>query len=131
MKARCYNPNYWAYRHYGGRGIAVCERWLGPEGFRNFLTDMGKKPSPKHSLDRIDNDRPYSPENCRWATQKDQVRNSGRVRLVTIGEETQAVAAWAEHYGIKIHTVYNRLKRGWPIEIALSTPSHVPCTQVP
>lgn len=72
MRARCMNPNHHAYRHYGGRGITICERW---DSFENFIADMGRKPSPDRSLDRIDNDAGYSAENCRWATASEQINN--------------------------------------------------------
>jgi hypothetical protein len=72
MRQRCYSPNYTKFMDYGGRGITVCERW---NDFANFLADMGRKPSKRHSLDRIDNDGPYSQENCRWGTKRQQSRN--------------------------------------------------------
>lgn len=72
MKQRCYNPSYRSFDLYGGRGIKVCDRWLGKDGFINFIADMGLKPSKTHSLDRIDPSRGYSPENCRWGTRKQQ-----------------------------------------------------------
>lgn len=73
MRARCYNPKSIGYKNYGGRGIAVCEAWR--NDFRTFLADVGPKPSPRHSLDRIDNDGNYEPGNCKWSTPKEQVHN--------------------------------------------------------
>ena len=78
MKDRCYNPNNKSYKDYGGRGITVCDRWK--DSFENFLEDMGPKPSSKHSIDRINNDKKYEPNNCKWATQTEQNRNKRHQR---------------------------------------------------
>lgn len=87
MKKRCGNPEFIEYHLYGGRGIQVCQRWL--DCYDNFIADMGPRPSRKHSLDRIDSDGDYTPENCRWATHKEQVRNSRTVRPVRRGDGKQ------------------------------------------
>jgi hypothetical protein len=75
MRYRCNNPNHQSYKRYGGRGIKVCDRWQGRSGFKNFLQDMGKRPSNKYSIDRIDNDGDYTPDNCRWADSRTQSHN--------------------------------------------------------
>jgi hypothetical protein len=80
MVARCHNPKTPQYKNYGARGIAVCDRW---RLSANFISDMGPRPTPKHTLERDDNDLGYGPSNCRWATRKDQVRNKGRYRKTT------------------------------------------------
>lgn len=72
IRRRCYRPTDKWYHNYGGRGIQVCSRWF---KFENFLTDMGRKPSPRHSIDRVDNDGNYEPSNCRWATPEEQTLN--------------------------------------------------------
>lgn len=73
MRKRCYNPKHTSFKDYGGRGIVVCDEWV--DDFLQFVRDMGERPSEQHSLDRKDNDGPYSPANCRWATASEQVQN--------------------------------------------------------
>lgn len=106
-------------RRYKDRGISVDPRWL---TFENFLADMGSRPSPEHSLDRIDNDGPYSPDNCRWATRKEQMRNRSVKRLITAFGRTQMLAEWAEETGLLNITICARLRAGWSPEEAVSTP---------
>lgn len=117
---RCYNPNRGVFSHYGGRGIKVCERWL---SFANFFADMGPKPSPDHSIDRYpDQNGDYEPTNCRWATQKQQMRNVGYNHLVEFRGREMTIAEACEIAGLKEGAVRVRLYRGWSIERALSEP---------
>lgn len=119
MRSRCENPNDAAYGNYGGRGIAVCERW---QSFDNFYADMGDRPEGL-SLDRINNDGPYAPGNCRWASRSRQARNSRQSQLVTVGDETLAIADWSERHGVRPATIWARIARGWPAEAAVKTPT--------
>ena len=122
-KRRCTNPNARGFQDYGGRGIRVCERWSGENGFQHFLADMGRKPSKSHSIDRIDVNGNYCPENCRWATAKEQARNRTTTRLITHNGQTKCVTEWADELGIGYETLRVRLKRGWSVERALSKKS--------
>jgi len=115
MRTRCENPKAHAYPSYGGRGIKVCERW---HDFMNFLEDMGE-PSKGMSLDRIDNDGNYEPDNCRWASTSEQQRNTRRNHFLEFKGERKTVAEWANIVGLTGATIYKRLKRGWTIEDAL------------
>ena len=120
MKRRGKDPNRQDYRYYHGRGIKVSSRW---EKFENFFQDMGLPPTDKHTLDRIDNDGDYSPENCRWATRKEQARNTRNNRNITYNGETHCLAEWCEILHLKPHTFHNRIKQGWLEEEALFTPT--------
>ena len=124
MKMRCYSPKYRRYDLYGGRGIKVCDRWLGKEGFKNFLSDMGKKPSPKHTVDRIDVNGNYEPQNCRWVTQVEQIHNVDRTRKYTIDGITASLPQHSRRNGINPATVETRIRKlGWTMERAIKTPS--------
>lgn len=121
MKRRCYKPGFVGYENYGGRGIRICERWL--EDFANFYADMGPRPSPKHSIERIDVDGDYCPENCRWATKQEQARNTRANRWLEFDGKRMLLSDWARHLNMPITTLCNRLNTyGWSVERALTTP---------
>jgi hypothetical protein len=121
MKQRCLSPRCKDFGHYGGRGITICERWIGRTGFANFMADMGPRPSTKHSIDRKDNDGPYSPDNCRWATKTEQLNNTRCNRFIEHAGERLTIAEWSARTGIAQQTIGDRLSRGLPIELVLST----------
>jgi hypothetical protein len=125
MKRRCYNPRYREYHLYGGRGITICDRWR--TSFVNFLADMGKRPFPEASIDRINNAGNYEPGNCRWSTRLEQGQNTRKVRLLTFNGETMCLRAWARRIGITKRTLSVRLERGWPLDKALTTPRNESC----
>jgi hypothetical protein len=118
MIKRCYDPKNASYYSYGGRGITVCDRWL---EYENFQHDMGVRPH-NHSLDRIDNNAPYSPQNCRWATSHQQSRNRRSVRMLTHGDKTLCVTDWAPLVKIDRQTILRRLYAGWSTHDALTKP---------
>lgn len=118
MRRRCYNKNEVAYPNYGGRGITVCGAW---KKFSKFYADMGNIP-PGMTLDRIDNDMGYSPENCRWADRGEQSRNRRNNIIVTLEGETHSLMEWAAKYGVAYKTVHQRLRYGWTAEAAIKTP---------
>jgi hypothetical protein len=120
MIQRCTNPKNSNYKDYGARGIAVCARWL---DFSAFLSDVGPRPSPLHTLERINNNGKYEPGNCRWATRKEQARNTRTSRRLTAMGKTLTVAEWAERAGLKYTTLYRRLRAGWIAEEAIFAPA--------
>jgi hypothetical protein len=118
MIRRCTLPHHAAYASYGGRGIDVCARW---RDYWNFLADMGEKQDGQ-SLDRIDNDRGYSPDNCRWTDRHTQSRNRRTNTNLTHEGQTMTIVEWAILTGIRDTTIHERLKRGWSVHDALTRP---------
>lgn len=118
MKQRCLNPNHRSYHNYGGRGITICEQWL---TFENFLADMGQRPENTW-LERRDNNKGYTPENCYWATPSQQNRNTRRNHYVEHNGQRKLVVEWAEESGINKGALLMRIRKGWPMERALSEP---------
>lgn len=120
---RCHNPNNPTYHHYGGRGIVVCDRWR--ESFENFYADMGPRPKMarlrEHSIERVDNDGAYAPDNCRWATYTAQSRNRRNNRQITFRGVTRTVTDWEKETGLSVRL---RLNAGWSVERALTEPPH-------
>ena len=116
MKGRCNSPGHTEFARYGGRGIMVCGRWM---SFENFLEDMGKRPFGM-TLDRIDVNGNYCPENCKWSTAKEQARNKRNNVVLTIDGKSKTVAEWCENpAAAKDKTVYKRIKIGWPAREAV------------
>ena len=121
IKQRCYNPNERYYYNYGGRGITVCDEWLNnPEAFVNWCLSNGYKKGL--TLDRIDNNKGYSPNNCRWTTKKVQANNTRRNRVITYNNKTHTVAEWADIMNINYDILIHRLARGIDFEKAITTP---------
>lgn len=120
MRDRCENPGSSSYQHYGARGIYVCGQW---SSFEVFFEDMGSPP-PGHSLERIDNDGPYAPSNCRWASRTEQGRNKRNNHMLAAFGEEQCIAAWAQdpRCRVGLRTLVTRIWRGWDAESAISQP---------
>jgi hypothetical protein len=119
MLERCGNQDNSHWGSYGGRGITVCARW---RSFAAFRDDMGPKPSPTHSIDRINNDGNYEPGNCRWATRADQNRNKRNSRRLAFNGEVQTVAEWAVHLGMSRQALSYRLNHGWTLQRIFTEP---------
>lgn len=119
MRERCLSEKSDAYRNYGGRGIKICDRWR--DSFHDFTVDMGERPE-NTTLDRIDSDGDYIPENCRWASKKEQARGRRKTRWFVIDGEKMCLVDVAEKYNIKRETLHRRLKMGMSIELAVKYP---------
>jgi hypothetical protein len=113
-------PTLPEYKHYGGRGITVCDRWKGPDGFIHFLEDMGECPEGL-TLDRIDVDGNYELSNCRWISRTDNQRNQRRAKLITWNGQTKHFIEWAEELGLNPDTLRSRVfRKKWPLERAMT-----------
>lgn len=121
MNQRCHNERSTSFAQYGGRGISVCTQWRGDSGFLRFVEDMGPRPEG-FSIDRIDPNGNYEPANCRWASQEVQDNNKRHSALITVGGETLSQAQWARRSGLSKNTVAERIKDGWPPELAATLP---------
>lgn len=120
MKQRCLNPNDPSYARYGGAGIAVCERWVG--SFESFLSDMGERPE-RMTLDRIDGSNGYRPDNCRWASAPEQIRNRKPTRRLTVFNYDRPMLDWAKDCGLSSKIIAARIDSGWSPQAAITTAS--------
>lgn len=120
MNQRCTNPAASNFKHYGGRGVTICERWRA--SFAAFLADMGECPGAHMTLDRLDNSKGYEPGNCRWATMAEQNRNRSHCVMLTHNGITQNITDWAIALGMRPQTLTERLRLGWTPERALTQP---------
>lgn len=121
MIRRCYAPTFKYYADYGGRGITVCDRWREPSmGYYNFIEDMGLPKSPHSTIDRIDNDKGYSPDNCQWADPYVQANNKRSNRIITANGRSLSISQWARESGINYYTILSRIEKGWNPEKAVT-----------
>lgn len=121
MRGRCQNPNRPKYSIYGGRGITVCDEWQSFANFHKWAMANGYREDL--TIDRFDNDGDYCPENCRWATPLEQIRNRSNTLKATFAGETHTLAEWSRIVGLNYYLLRSRLKRGMDIETAFTTPS--------
>lgn len=117
IRTRCECPTATGYQWYGAIGRTVSDEW---KSFETFYHDMGQRPSPRHSIERVNNSLGYSKSNCIWATRPEQMRNMGRNHMITFEGRTQCLQAWADELGINKSTLRKRLKRGWSLERAFT-----------
>ena len=125
MKSRCYSKTFFAYKDYGGRGIKICDEWLGTSGLINFYNwAINNGYQDNLSIDRIDNNSDYSPQNCRWATPLQQQNNTRTNRLIEYNGETLTMSQASRKFNLNVHTLYNRLKKWGDIKRAIEEPIH-------
>ena len=126
MKARCYNKNHIHYYNYGGRGVTVCKEWLGEDGIKNFGEwALNNGYANNLSIDRIDNNGNYCPENCKWSTPLEQQNNTRYNRILEYNGEKLTLSQAARKYNLDIHTLYNRIKKWKDIKKCIETPIHI------
>lgn len=121
MKTRCLKPSHHSFHNYGGRGITICSEWM---SFEKFISDMGQ-PRLGQQIDRIDNNKGYFKENCRWASPKQNARNRRSSRNILYQGQTKTLAEWAESKGMKLGTLWARLDKGMDMESAMTTPIRI------
>ena len=120
MMSRCHRPKNKDFKNYGARGIFVCDKWRA--SFLDFMADMGPRPSAKHQIDRIDNSKGYGPNNCRWSTKREQMRNMRTNVIIESNGERKTMAEWADVLGVNYNSLKARLRRGWSHADALTIP---------
>lgn len=118
MIQRCHSPRHHSYKNYGARGIVVCQRWR--DSYENFVSDMGRPPTPQHMIERTNNDGPYSPDNCKWSLCDEQNRNRRVNRLFTYNGVTKCLMDWCIDLNLNNRTVAGRLRRGLSFEQAIT-----------
>lgn len=117
IKSRCFNPKSTGFKYYGGRGMTMCDTWA--HSFEQFYKDMGPRPWENATIDRVDVNQGYTPENCRWASYQEQANNTQDNHQLTHDGETHTISEWARKLNIKPNTIYYRIKRGWSVAEAL------------
>ena len=123
IRRRCSDPSHQDYYLYGGRGIKVCRAWTGRMGYTHFLHDLGRRPSPKHSIDRINVNGDYKPHNTRWVLLKQQQRNKRNNHIVRYGGTNRCIAEWSDIVGISQGALWYRLNNPrWSVHKSLTTP---------
>lgn len=121
IKDRCNNPNDKGYKNYGSRGITVCDRWI--NSYENFLADMGRAPTPQHSIERKENNKGYSPDNCKWATKIEQANNVRNNRVIEYQFRVQTLAQWCRELKVDYRLIHNRIYAlQWTFDCAVTVP---------
>lgn len=120
MIRRCHAERDPDYADYGGRGVSVAEEWRGSGGFSRFIAHLGRRPTDRHQVDRINNDGNYEPGNCRWVTQAANMRHTRRTRWVEAFGERASISDWSDRSGMPVYVIRERLKCGWPPERAVT-----------